>query len=59
MIRVKISVEAFEAIAATLKLDSVGYENTLPEHFHMLWIRHDQRPPLSRSMSLSRTATMD
>jgi hypothetical protein len=39
MIRVKISVEAFEAIAATLKLDSVGYENKIDEHGQrLIWL---------------------
>jgi hypothetical protein len=32
MIRIAISVEAFEAIAATLPLGSVGYENKTDEH---------------------------
>jgi hypothetical protein len=32
MIRIAITAEAFEAIASTLALGSVGYENKIDEH---------------------------
>jgi hypothetical protein len=39
MIRIAISQAAFEAIAATLPLGSVGYENKTDEHGHrLIWL---------------------
>jgi hypothetical protein len=41
MIRIAISVEALEAIAATLPLGSVGYENEANERGERLvWLDH-------------------
>jgi len=41
MVRIAISVEAFEAIAATLKLGSVGYENGTNERGErLIWLDH-------------------
>jgi hypothetical protein len=39
MIRIAITVEAFEAIAATLRLGSVGYENEINERGKkLIWL---------------------
>jgi hypothetical protein len=39
MIRIANSVEAFEAIASTLALGSVGYENAVDEHGQrLIWL---------------------
>jgi hypothetical protein len=39
MIRITITVEAFEAIARTLPLGSVGYENQINEHGErLIWL---------------------
>ena len=41
MIRIAISVESFEAIARTLPLGSVGYENTTNERGErLIWLDH-------------------
>jgi hypothetical protein len=41
MIRIAISAEAFEAIAATLPLGSVGYENETNERGErLIWLDH-------------------
>jgi hypothetical protein len=42
MIRIAITVEAFEAIAWTLPLDSVGYENQINERGErLIWLAPD------------------
>ena len=42
MIRIAISQAAFEAIARTLPLGSVGYENTVNERGdRLIWLDHD------------------
>jgi hypothetical protein len=39
LVRIAISVEAFEAIARTLPLGSVGYENKIDEHGQrLIWL---------------------
>jgi hypothetical protein len=39
MIRIAITVEAFDAICATLPLGSVGYENQINEHGQrLIWL---------------------
>jgi hypothetical protein len=49
VIRIAISVEAFEAIAATLPLGSVGYENEINERGERLVDRRNrQRLPAWR-----------
>jgi hypothetical protein len=41
MIRIAISAEAFEAIAVTLPLGSVGFENKTDEHGQrLIWLDH-------------------
>lgn len=41
MVRIAISVEAFEAIAPTLPLGSVGYENKTNERGEkLIWLDH-------------------
>jgi hypothetical protein len=41
MIKIAISVEAFEAIARTLPLGSVGYENKTDEQGQrLIWLDH-------------------
>jgi hypothetical protein len=41
MIRIAISVEAFEAIASTLPFGSVGYENQINERGErLIWLDH-------------------
>jgi hypothetical protein len=41
MIKIAISVEAFEAICATLPLGSVGYENQINEQGErLIWLDH-------------------
>jgi hypothetical protein len=41
MVRIAISVEAFEAIASTLPLASVGYENEANERGErLIWLDH-------------------
>jgi hypothetical protein len=52
MIKIAISVEAFEAIAATLPLGSVGYENETNEEGQRLVDRRNrQRLPALRHHS--------
>ena len=41
MIRIAITTEAFEAIAATLPLGSIGYENATNERSEkLIWLDH-------------------
>ena len=41
MIRIAITVEAFEALAATLPFGSVGYENQINERGErLIWLDH-------------------
>ena len=41
MVHIAISVEAFEAIASTLPLGSVGYENAVNERGEkLIWLDH-------------------
>ena len=42
MIRITISRAAFDAIVATMKLGSVGYENAVSERGErLIWLPHD------------------
>jgi hypothetical protein len=44
LIRIAITVEAFEAIARTLPLGSVGYENQINERGErLIWLDHSRQ----------------
>ena len=54
MVRIAISVEAFEAIASTLPLGSVGYENKSNERGErLIWLELLLARQLTRSTVLS------
>ena len=61
MIRIAISVEPFEAIARTLPLGSVGYENKADEQSQrLIWLELLLARQLTRSTVLSaQISTLD
>jgi hypothetical protein len=54
MIKIAISQAAFEAIAATLPLGSVGYENETNERGErLIWLDHEQVVKRHRKSTLA------
>lgn len=58
MVRIAITQAAFEAIAKTLPLGSVGYENKVNEKGkRLIWLGGDVRLRSPRFLSLGQTAS--